>query len=316
MKILRILANVSIICIILMIAVCFPNIVSSYLQKSLEGKVSYVDVGVKTYEVKYNNIWEKLVTIQKCVEEDEEGELKTIPIVTEVTEELKENLTQKVMQQFNQIQEGISYEFSEIYKEELVTCDNYAIYSSNEAIGISFWKLEYQGKKENIQIIMDTEFNYIYAFRLTLKPKYARQVLKKCCNSSDALLLDLWSHSISDYFDMESSKNIDMMSNISNDIDLNNINIPYDHYLLLYCNLYFLDELEDTYDDDTKGTSNFSSTIDKQYDEIDGYIIADEKEKKIMENRIVINLYCNYEWNEDGLSLIWGFPLFYYMMQF
>lgn len=313
MKILRILVNVAIVCIILMIAVCFPNIVSSYLQKSLEDKVSYVDVGVKTYEVKYNNIWEKLVTIQKCVEE--EGKLKTIPIVTEVTEELKENLTQKVMQQLNKIQDGISYEFSEIYKEELVTCDNYAIYSSNEAIGISFWKLEYQRKKEDIQIIMDTEFNYIYVFRLNLKPQYARQVLKKCCNSSDELLLDLWSHNISDYFDMESNKNIDtILPNISNNIDLNK-NISYNPNLLLYCNLFYLDEKDDIFDKDTNNISSNSSTIYKQYDEIDSEIIVDEKEKKTKESRIVIYLCCNYEWNEDGLLLIWGFPFFYYMMQ-
>lgn len=111
---IRLLANIVIVCIILIIAIYFPNIVSSYLQKSLEGKLSFVDVGVKTYEVEYNNIREKIASINQYKEEY--GELKTIPIVTEVTEELKENLTKQVSQQLKKFKKVLVMNFLVLIK--------------------------------------------------------------------------------------------------------------------------------------------------------------------------------------------------------
>ncbi|MCI8408291.1 MAG: hypothetical protein HFJ09_03330, partial [Lachnospiraceae bacterium] len=199
---IKVLINIIIVCIILIIAIYLPNIVFSYLQKSLEGKLNYVDVGVKTYEVKYNNIWEKVFSIYNCYVED--GEFKTIPIATEKTEDLKENLTRQVVQQFKKIQEGIViYKFSDLSKENLVSCEKYAIYSSYEANGISFWKLKYQREKETIQIVMDTEFNYIYALKISMRSKNTETMIKNCIKQLETgQLINSWLYNIVDYFDM------------------------------------------------------------------------------------------------------------------
>ncbi|MBD5088031.1 MAG: hypothetical protein HDT30_04345 [Clostridiales bacterium] len=200
---IKVLVNIVIVCIILFLAVYLPGIVSSYLQKSLEGEINYVDVGGKTYEVKYNNIWEKIVSIHKYEEDGEE--LETVPIAIEVTEELKENLTRHVEQQFNNIQEGIMYKFSNISKEDLISCEKYAIYSSNEANGISFWNLKYERGKENIQIVMDAEFNYIYFFVLKIKSKNAESIIKNCIKAIKSPLKEsypLWLDNIVHYFNI------------------------------------------------------------------------------------------------------------------
>ncbi|MDE7425006.1 MAG: hypothetical protein K2N51_15200 [Lachnospiraceae bacterium] len=200
---IKVLVNIVIVCIILFLAVYLPGIVSSYLQKSLEGEINYVDVGGRTYEVKYNNIWEKIVSIHKYEEDGEE--LETVPIAIEVTEELKENLTRHVEQQFNNIQEGIMYKFSNISKEDLISCEKYAIYSSNEVNGISFWNLKYERGKENIQIVMDAEFNYIYFFVVTIKSKNAEAIIKKCIKtikSSSEESYYLWLDNIEHYFNI------------------------------------------------------------------------------------------------------------------
>lgn len=199
----KVLGNITIVCIILIIAICFPNIVSSYIQKSLEGKLKFVDVGVKTYEVKFNNIREKIFCLNKCYEEYG-GELETIPIVTEKTEELKEILTQQVLQQFKKIQGGIVYEFPDFDMENLISCEKYAIYSADEANGISFWRLKYEKDKENIQIIMDAEFNFIYAFRVESKSKNSQSIIKKAINSSKMEELGkLWTENIIEYLELD-----------------------------------------------------------------------------------------------------------------
>lgn len=297
---IRVLVNISIVCIILLIAVYIPNIVSLYMQKSLEDKISYVDVEVKTYEVKYNNIWEKIVNIMKCVEEV--GEIKTIPIATEVTEDLKNNLTQQVKQQFSILQEGIICEIPVISKENMISCNKYAIYSSNEANGISFWILKYQTEEETIQLVMDTEFNGIYRFEVLLKSNTGEDALKKYLkwvklNGYDTTyyeVLEAWIRNISGYFNISSGKIIHVSPNVENHL--------LNYTLFLSCYLSYSDETDYMDMDGTNSMSTESVSVYEKY----------SNKKIISENNLFI---CEYQWNEEGMTLNWGFPFFNNMIQ-
>lgn len=291
---IRLLANIVIVCIILIIAIYFPNIVSSYLQKSLEGKLSFVDVGVKTYEVEYNNIREKIASINQYKEEY--GELKTVPIVTEVTEELKENLTKQVSQQLKKIQKGISYEFSSFNKVNLISCEKYVIYISDEANGISFWKLKYQKKEEDIQIIMDTEFNYIYVFKLESRLKETETIFKQCIKRMEELL-DVWQRNICNYFefDLESGV-IYIVPSMKYEYeqyysDKKNI-INFDYFL---CDETIMDNMQSS-----------SSTVEYKKNDISHYGYYN----------IPIKMRYEYQKKEKKLIIDWGLGFFDSMIQF
>lgn len=299
---IRILVNIAIICIILILAICFPNIVSSYLQKSLEDKLSFVDVGVKTFEVEYNNIREKIVSINKYSKEYG-GELKTVPIVTEITEELKENLTKQVLQQFKKIQEGIVYQFPELDKENLISCEKFAIYSSKEVNGNSFWKLKYQKKEENLQIIMDTEFTYIYAFKLELRSKDTiriEETIKKCMQKVYyGELLDTWISCICKYFEFD-LENLNIFPNVVQKdepyySDKNGTLIFYDYKIYDY-----IEMKKDIVNPNSSSSSN-------NYD-VD---VAD----KIEENSIPIQMRYEYQKKENKLIIDWGLGFFDSMIQ-
>lgn len=290
---IRVLVNIAIICIILIIAICFPNIVSSYLQKSLEDKLSFVDVGVKTFEVEYNNIREKIVSINKYSEECG-GELKTVPIVTEITEELKENLTKQVLQQFKKIQAGIIYQLPNLAKENLISCEKFAIYSSEEVTGNSFWMLKYQKKEENFQIIMDTEFTYIYAFNLELRSKDTVRIeeIIKCIEDkvSYGELRDIWINNICEYFEFD-LEHVNIVPNVVQEND------PYYNYSYDYKILDILDV-----------NSNSSSRNNYYYDavanNVEGY------------NNISIKMKYQYQKKENKLIIDWGINFFDSMIQF
>lgn len=296
---IRVLVNIVIICIILIIAICFPNIVSSYLQKSLEDKLSFVDVGVKTFEVEYNNIREKIVSINKYSKEYG-GELKTVPIVTEITEELKENLTKQVLQQFKKIQAGIIYQFPNLVKENLISCEKFAIYSSEEVTGNSFWMLKYQKKEENFQIIMDTEFTYIYAFNLELRSKDTVRIeeIIKCIEEkvSYGELRDIWINNIYEYFEFD-LENVNIVQNVVQEDD------PYYSYsdkneFFIYYDYKIYDIVD----------ANLNSSSNK-YD----VTVADNVEKY---NNIPIKMKYQYQKKEKKLIIDWGLNFFDSMIQF
>lgn len=302
---IKVLVNIVIVCIILFLAVYLPGIVSSYLQKSLEGEINYVDVGGKTYKVKYNNIWEKIVSIHKYEEDGEE--LETVPIAIEVTEELKENLTHHVEQQFNNIQEGIMYKFSNISKEDLISCEKYAIYSSNEANGISFWNLKYERGKENIQIVMDAEFNYIYFFVVTIKSKNAVSIIKEYVKAirTKNNLYGLWLGNIYDYFDFGANDEKYLFDHIER-------NYPYDYELyekdrviISFDTILLYREVEE---DKTDTSSKISSKYDKY-----GIGVSDSEGRKMG-----LCMNYNYQEKEKKITIEWGinFHLFENMIQF
>lgn len=300
---IRILVNISIVCFILAIAIYFPNFMSSYLQKSLEGKLSFIDVGVKTYEVKYNNIKEKIVSISKYNDEYG-GELKTVPIVIEITEELKENLTKQVLQQLKEIQDGIDYPFPDLNKTDLVSCEKCEIYSSNEANGLSFWKLKYQKKEEKINIIMDTEFNYIYAFKLESMSKNIKKIIQQIklhikYQLSYGEILEKWLHNICDYYE------IDM-----NDTSIYPKNIYDKKYKTYYSNKdgdsVFYDYI--IYEKTIKDKSSYSN-LSSFSSEVDG--ISDYEYY-----RIPIKIRYEYEKKEKEIVIDWGLGFFDSMIQF
>lgn len=281
---IKVLINIIIVCIILIIAIYLPNIVFSYLQKSLEGKLNYVDVGVKTYEVKYNNIWEKVFSIYNCYVED--GEFKTIPIATEKTEDLKENLTRQVVQQFKKIQEGIViYKFSDLSKENLVSCEKYAIYSSYEANGISFWKLKYQREKETIQIVMDTEFNYIYALKISMRSKNTETMIKNCIKQLETgQLINSWLYNIVDYFDM--GEDISLTPNIVG---------PFN--------------FENTIVIDEEAYVNDESSLMKKEQYTKAYV---NDESTGEESSLMMKVRYEYQRNEKKLIIDWGIYSYFF----
>ena len=305
MRKIKVLVNIVIVCIILFLAVYLPGIVSSYLQKSLEGEINYVDVGGKTYEVKYNNIWEKIVSIHKYEEDGEE--LETVPIAIEVTEELKENLTHHVEQQFNNIQEGIMYKFSNISKEDLISCEKYAIYSSNEANGISFWNLKYERGKENIQIVMDAEFNYIYFFVVTIKSKNAgsiiKEYVKKIREKDD--LYDVWFDNIYHYFDFGANDEKYLLNSIVRNYPYNHEFYEKDRVIISFDTILLYREVEE---DKTDTSSKISSKYDKY-----GIGVSDSEGRKMG-----LCMNYNYQEKEKKITIEWGinFRLFENMIQF
>lgn len=288
----NILFYLFVVCCILSIAIFSPNIVSSYLQKSIEGKVSYVDVGVKTYEVKYNSIWEKIVSIEKCIEE--EGELKTVPIATEVTEQLKDTLTQQVVQQINKLQEGILCDFFKIRKKHLITCKKYALYSSNNTNGIELWYLKYQNKGNTLQLVMDTEFSHIYHFALSLSKggeelrlHNITQIKKEGATVAMYSIYNSWIENLLNYF------TIDRFRVVYNYPDISQF---YYNNLFLYGNLYYGNWKD----------ANTSSASSSSYD-------TSKTEVSDSDN---IPIICEYQYKEDGgISLNWGFTFLYSMMQ-
>ena len=295
MKKVNILFYLFAVCCILSIAIFSPDIVSSYLQKSIEGKVSYVDVGVKTYEVKYNSIWEKIVSIEKCIEE--EGELKTVPIATEVTEQLKDTLTQEVIQQTHVLQEGILCDFFKIRKKHLVTCKKYAIYSSNNANGIELWYLTYQNKGNTLQLVMDAEFNHIYNFVLSLskggkelRQHNMTQIEKEGAATAIYSIYSSWIENFLNYFNIDRFR-VAYLYPDSSQFYYNN--------LFLYGNLYY-GKLENWGDANT-------STNSSSYDDASKAKVSDSN---------YISIFCEYQFKEDGgISLNWGFSFFYSMLQ-
>jgi len=270
--------------------------VSSYLQKSLDGKVSYVDVGVKTYEVQYNSIWEKIVSIEKCIEED--GRLKTVPIATEVTDQLKDTLTQQVVQQVTVLQKGIICDFFKIRKKNLVSCKKYAIYSSNKANGINLWYLKYQHKEDTIQLVMDTEFNHIYRFELSLSEggtelmqHYFVQIGKEGETAVNYSIYDSWIENLADYFNIDRIRLLYIYPSY--------INQFFNNSLFLYGDLYF-EKGNDQRD------TNTSSESSNYYDEGEGKVLDSNN----------MPIFCEYLCKEDGgISLNWGFSFFNSMMQ-
>lgn len=295
MKRWNIVLYIFVICCILSIAILSPNIVSYFMQKSLDGKVSYVDVGVKTYEVKYNNIWEKIVSIEKCVEED--GKLETIPIATEVTEQVKDTLTQQVIQQTKLLQEGIICNFFDIRKEHLISCKKYAIYSSTKANGIQLWYLKYQNKGNTIQLVMDTEFNHIYRFQLSLSKggnklleHYCIQLEKEGESGVTYSIYKPWLENLSSYFNIDSFRIL---------YDYPDIYLLYKKRLPLYSNLYY--ETESNTNIYDAGNTQVVEGWDGMYD---------------VDHANTMSLLCEYQWDEKGgLSLNWGFSFFNPMMQ-
>lgn len=294
----KVLFYILVVCCILSIAIFLPNMVSSYLQKSLDGKVSYVDVGVKTYEVKYYNIWEKIVSIEKCVEED--GKLETIPIATEVTEQLKDTLTQQVVQQINMLQKGIICDFFDIHKENLISCKKYAIYSSNKANGINLWYLKYQNKDNTMQLVMDTEFNHIYRFQLSLSEggtKLMQHYLIQIEKEGEAAVMysiyNTWIENLSNYF------NIDRFRLL---YTYPNIDLLYKKRLFLYSDLYYETESKRLNTNiSSYGSKNYTENWSSTYD---------------ADNTNTMSIFCEYQWNEKGgISLNWGFTFFNSMMQ-
>ena len=289
----NILFYLFIICCILSIAIFSPSMVSSYLQKSLDGKVSYVDVGVKTYEIKYYSIWEKIVSIKKCIEE-EEGGLKTVPIATKVTESLKDTLTQQVVQQLKLLQKGIICDFFEIQKKHLIYCKKYAIYSSNKANGIHLWYLTYQNKEDTIQLIMDAEFNHIYRFELSLseggedlRNQYFIQMEKKGVSAVYDNIYYSWTDNLSKYFTIDSDR---FLYNTYPDMEL-----LYKKCLFLYLDLYY-----ETPKEEHTNTASYDTVY---------------SDKSITDGN-TISISCEYHWKEKGgLSLSWGFSFFNSMMQ-
>ena len=326
----RVMVYIFSLCSILLVAVYVPNLVSAYLQKSLEGKISYVDVGVKTYEVKYNTIWEKIVSIKKC--EEETGELRTFLIAMEITEKLRDSLTQHVKQQLDLLQEGIVGVFFNISEENLISCKKYGIYSSNEANGISFWYLKYQNKDETIQLIMDTEFYSIYRFELSTKDSYGeavkdyvkqdkKKIAKKGEDYSYDYVFRLWTKNLSEYFNIAEDKFIYIMPDVKD-------NIFHLENLFFSCGLNYEDinNKEDKKNTDSwvsEYNKNISSSVSEDKKNMsssgskDATVSVDESDEmwEKMNSKNIIPIFCEYQWNDNRLILNWGFECFDTMMQ-
>lgn len=165
---LKNLIGCCLILILFLAALFLPELYFAYSDKKNEDELAYIDVEMDAYQLRYDSMLEKLQTLG-------EGEIAgwemQVTLLQETTDsEKRSHLTERVNDEI--LDYGVEYFGYETQctVEELASCRLYTIYPEEELEkgfqGISFWQLIYEQEESVIKVILDTEFEKIYALSI------------------------------------------------------------------------------------------------------------------------------------------------------
>lgn len=139
------------------LSVFFTCMVSSMFWRSFENREKIIDMDVSTYQVKYDNVWDKMKIYAKC-----EKENKFEQINMKLSDENKQELVKKVSGQIGTINKYLNNIVPDISEREIKSCTQYVNYEDSDANGFACWYLVYDGDGKEVRMIVDTEFMTIY----------------------------------------------------------------------------------------------------------------------------------------------------------
>ncbi|MCI8308427.1 MAG: hypothetical protein HFH14_10320 [Lachnospiraceae bacterium] len=144
------------------LSVYFTCMVSAVFRSSFENGETIMDMDVSTYQVKYDNVWDKMKIYAKC-----EKETKFAQINAEMSDENKQEFIKRVGIQIGTINKYFKNIVPDIFEEKIKSCTQYVSYGDSESNGFACWYLVYDGGEGEVRMIVDTEFMTIYKISVT-----------------------------------------------------------------------------------------------------------------------------------------------------
>ncbi len=139
------------------LSVYFTCTVCSMFWRSFENRDKVIDLDVSTYQVKYDNVWDKMKIYSKSVNENKFEKLNI-----KLTDENKRELVKSVSSQIDMINMYLNNIIPDISVGKIKSCKQYVVYGDSDANGFACWYLAYEGGDKEVRVIVDTEFMTVY----------------------------------------------------------------------------------------------------------------------------------------------------------
>ncbi|MGN0425475.1 MAG: hypothetical protein ACI4FY_09180 [Acetatifactor sp.] len=135
--------------IILLSAFLLPVVSSKWMQRTLEGKSSTIDLSVTLYQREFTDLWEKIETLEKSFASKQVQQKKVV-----ITDELRKKFTasaKKQMETMSTLQ--WFHSFPELTEESLQEVYENTIISNDDCSGMVWYQLQFQ----DVSMLMDPD---------------------------------------------------------------------------------------------------------------------------------------------------------------
>lgn len=140
---------VLLVLIILLSAFLLPVVSSKWMQRTLEGKESSIDLSVTLYQREFTDLWEKIETLEKSFASKQVQQKKVT-----ITDELRKKFTASAMDQMETLS-SLSFlcPFPELTEESLQAVYENTIISTDDCNGMVWYQLQFQ----DVSMLMDPD---------------------------------------------------------------------------------------------------------------------------------------------------------------
>ena len=167
--------------ILFSLAFSLPRCFFAYYDGKSKEEIAYLDVEVDAYRVQYSSMAEK---IEDLANENRYGDEVEITLLQEIDNaELLAELTNRVNVEQRDFFSLNSSCMENCMEDELISCKLYTTVPKGEMTSdyqsISFWRMEYQTELSQVVVLLDVDFEKIYAISVeTDYEKYVQNILE------------------------------------------------------------------------------------------------------------------------------------------